>query len=220
MGSVEDKGKRQRLSRERVLDAAIAIARAESISGVSMPSVSRSLGTTPMSLYRHVGSKEQLLLGMLARATAMIEAPVPQNDPVEEVMSVFLAVRAMLRTDPWTVQYFLRGYRGSKPVRALTSRSLVALEDLGLAKGDAWHAHQALLRYTYGEVLATGETATPDGLNFEASDEAPTTDDETIHQFSEAANPASPDETYRETLRRYLHSVVSEVQVDGGAYKE
>ncbi|MGR3436195.1 MAG: TetR/AcrR family transcriptional regulator [Shimia sp.] len=201
---------RRRLSRERVLDAAIELARADGISGVSMPSVSRSLGTTPMSLYRHVENKDALVLGMLARVTAMIDVPPLRNDPVEEVVAVFEAIYDMLRRDPWTVQHFLQGYRGSEPVRSLGSRSLTALAGLGLERGDAWRAHQALLRYTYGEVLAAGASE-KGGLRYDDADDARTEADETIREFENAASADQSSERYRETLQRYLRSVLDEV---------
>lgn len=205
--------KRRRLSRERVLDAAIALARADGLAGVSMPSVSRSLGTTPMSLYRHVENKDALVLGMLARVTAMIEVPLLKNDPVEEVVAVFEAIYDMLRRDPWTVQHFLNGYGGSEPVRALVSRGLTALNGLGLEQSDAWRAHQALLRYTYGEVLAEVAPAT-DALRYDDVDGASTEADETIREFEDAAAVDQPSERYRETLQRYLRSVLDEVGSD------
>ena len=203
--------KRRRLSRERVLDAAIELARADGLAGVSMPSVSRSLGTTPMSLYRHVENKDALVLGMLGRVTAMVEIPPLRNDPVEEIMAVFEAVLDMLRRDPWTVEHFLRGYSGSEPVRALVSRSLTALNGLGLEQGDAWQAHQALLRYTYGEALAIQPLA-ENGLSYDTGDDAPTEADRTIREFEKAASVDDGGERYRETLQRYLRSVLNEVR--------
>lgn len=204
---------RRRLSRERVLDAAIDLARADGLAGVSMPSVSRSLGTTPMSLYRHVENKDALVLGMLGRVTAMVEIPPLRNDPVKEIMAVFEAVLDMLQRDPWTVEHFLRGYSGSEPVRALASRSLTALNSLGLEQGDAWQAHQALLRYTYGEALAIQASA-KDGLSYDNANNAATEADRTIRGFEEAASAEEAGKRYRETLQRYLRSVLNEVGSD------
>ena len=213
MQSIGPTKKRQRLSLERVLDAAIELARTGGLTGVSMPSVSRSLGTTPMSLYRYVANKDALVIGMLARATAMVDIPPLRNDPVEEVVAVFEAVHDMLRRDPWTVEHFLQGYGGSEPVRVLVSRSLTALNGLGLDRGDAWQAHQALLRYTYGEVLAT-EAAGKGGLRYDAINDAPTEADETIRAFEDAATVDQTGDRYRKTLQRYLRSALNEVGSD------
>ena len=207
------KRRRRLLSLDLILDTAIGLARSEGLSGVSMPSVSRSLGTTPMSLYKHVGNKEALVLQMLDRATSMVDVPSRQDDPAEEVMIVFEAVHGMLRRDPWTVEHFLKGYGGAEPVRELISRSLMALNGLGLERGEAWQAHQALLRYTYGEALAA-EASAKGGLRYGDVDDAPTEADETIREFENAAPAEQPDERYRETLQRYLRSVIDEVGSD------
>ena len=203
--------KRQRLSRERVLDAAIEIARMDGTPSVSMPRVSQALGTTPMSLYRYVENREALVRGMLDRATAMLESPALHNDPVEEITAVFEAVYQLLRRETWTVHHFIEGYEGAAEVRSLVKRSLVALEALGLDRGGAWEAHRALLHYTYGDVLATGAIR-DSRLRYADGIDPPTEDDAIIREFSEA--PAENDHIalYRTTLRRYLSAILGEFE--------
>ena len=214
MESVAPKKRRHRLlSLDLILDTAIRLARNDGLAGVSMPSVSRSLGTTPMSLYKHVENKEALVLQMLDRATSMVDVPSRQDAPVEEVMVVFEAVHDMLRRDPWTIEHFLKGYSGGETVRELVSRSLTALNGLGLERGEAWQAHQALLRYTYGEALAA-EASAKGGLRYDSVVDVPTEADETIREFENAASADKADSRYRETLQRYLRSVLDEVDSD------
>ena len=211
MESVAPKKRRHRLlSLDLILDTAIGLARANGLAGVSMPSVSRSLGTTPMSLYKHVENKEALVRQMLDRATGMVNSPARQDDPAEEVMTAFEAVHEMLRRDPWTVEHFLTGYRGAEPVRELVSRSLTALNGLGLERSDAWQAYQALLRYTYGEALAAAASV-QGSLRYDDIDDGPTEADETIREFKEAVPAGQSGERYRETLHRYLRSILAEV---------
>lgn len=61
---------RPRLSRDLILAAAIAIADAEGIDAVSMRRVGQALGVEAMSLYRHVGNKDDLLDGMVDEVIA------------------------------------------------------------------------------------------------------------------------------------------------------
>lgn len=56
-----------RLSRDAVIDAALALADRDGLEAVSMRAVAAHLGTAPMSLYRHVRNKSQLLDLMFAR---------------------------------------------------------------------------------------------------------------------------------------------------------
>jgi AcrR family transcriptional regulator len=73
------RGPKPRLSREAVVRAAIDVADAEGIEAVSMQRVAKELGYTTMSLYRHVDSKEDMLVLMLD--TAMDgDPPGPRED--------------------------------------------------------------------------------------------------------------------------------------------
>ena len=53
------------LSRERILDAAVAIADAEGLAAVTMRGVAQQLDCEAMSLYYHVKDKAQLVAGLV-----------------------------------------------------------------------------------------------------------------------------------------------------------
>jgi AcrR family transcriptional regulator len=55
---------RDRLTRERVLAAAMAVADADGLPAVTMRRVAADLGVEAMSLYHHVPSKDGLLDGL------------------------------------------------------------------------------------------------------------------------------------------------------------
>ncbi len=58
------RGPKRELSIERIVDAALDLADAGGLAAVSMASVAASLGFTPMSLYRYVSAKDDLVLLM------------------------------------------------------------------------------------------------------------------------------------------------------------
>jgi AcrR family transcriptional regulator len=62
---------------ERIVAAAVEIADAEGLANLSMARVAESLGTTAMSLYRHVRNKDELLQVMTDVAAAMNPPPAP-----------------------------------------------------------------------------------------------------------------------------------------------
>ncbi|WP_306366957.1 TetR/AcrR family transcriptional regulator [Nocardiopsis sp. CC223A] len=98
------RGPKPRLSREAVVRAAIGVADAEGIEAVSMQRVARELGYTTMSLYRHVDSKEDMLVLMLDTATDGVP-PAPREDGdwragLEEWCNGALE---MHRAHPWSV---------------------------------------------------------------------------------------------------------------------
>src|SRR6478752_614939 len=63
------RGPKREMSVERIVEAAVEIADAEGLGAVSLAAVAASLGYTPMSLYRYVSAKEDLVLLMQEEAT-------------------------------------------------------------------------------------------------------------------------------------------------------
>jgi AcrR family transcriptional regulator len=76
------RGPKPSLSLEKILGAALEIADAEGLGPLSMARVAEKLGTTAMSLYRHVRNKDELLQLMIDAAAAVDPppAPVPGRD--------------------------------------------------------------------------------------------------------------------------------------------
>ena len=66
---------RERLTRRRVLDAALAILDAEGLAALTMRRLGAELGVEAMSLYRHVPNKEALLDGIVELIVLEIDVP-------------------------------------------------------------------------------------------------------------------------------------------------
>ena len=60
------------LSRERVLDAAMAIVEADGVAGLSMRSLAAKLGVAVTAIYWHVGNKDELLAALVERIGAEV----------------------------------------------------------------------------------------------------------------------------------------------------
>ena len=102
-----EEGAREGLSLGRIVAAALALGDAEGLAAVSMSRVAKALGFTPMSLYRHVGSKEELLLHMQDRAVGPpppgLDPPPGQDWRTGLELWAWHTVAAM-RAHPWIVQ--------------------------------------------------------------------------------------------------------------------
>jgi DNA-binding transcriptional regulator YhcF (GntR family)/AcrR family transcriptional regulator len=72
-----DSAPKQALSRDHVLRTAIAIADAEGLAAVSMRRLAAGLGVGPMSLYRHVAHKDELVTQMVDEVFGEPELPTP-----------------------------------------------------------------------------------------------------------------------------------------------
>ena len=65
------RGPKREMSVEKIVDAAVELADAEGLGAVSMAAVAAKLGYTPMSLYRYVSAKDDLVLLMQESATGV-----------------------------------------------------------------------------------------------------------------------------------------------------
>lgn len=93
--------RRERLNRDRVLQAAVELADREGLEAVSMRALADALDVVPMALYKHVAGKEQLLDGMVDRVIAEIDAPAPGVGWRTALRARVLSARAMLTRHPW-----------------------------------------------------------------------------------------------------------------------
>ena len=97
-------GPKPALSLDGVVAAAIAIADAEGLAGVSMAKVAERLGFTTMSLYRYVRSKDDLLVLMAEAANSGV---VPVPDPHSWRIGIERWARGVFdvyRRHPWMLQ--------------------------------------------------------------------------------------------------------------------
>ena len=96
-------GRKPRVSREQVLDVALALADEDGLAAVTMASVGARLGVEAMSLYRHVRNKEEMLDGLVDRVFAEIEVPADARDWRDALRRRAISVREALRRHPWAI---------------------------------------------------------------------------------------------------------------------
>ena len=88
---------RRSLSRELIVDTAMALVDEEGLDGLSMRRLADRLGTGPASLYAHVSGRDELLMLLLERAAADIVIPDPEPERwQEQVREVAYSMRDAL----------------------------------------------------------------------------------------------------------------------------
>src|SRR3954465_14002727 len=92
---------RARLSRERVLRAAVALADAGGLEALTMRRLGEELGVEAMSLYKHVANKDDLLDGMVDLVFAEIELPSGDADWRTAMRARAVSARTALMRHPW-----------------------------------------------------------------------------------------------------------------------
>src|SRR3954452_13190010 len=84
-----------------IVAAGIAVADAEGLVALSMRRVAAELGAAPMSLYRHVRDKDQLLLQMMDAAISEVALPEPPANWREGLEIAARALWTGFRRHPW-----------------------------------------------------------------------------------------------------------------------
>jgi AcrR family transcriptional regulator len=89
--------------KQEILDAALAIADEKGLDGVSMRAVAERAGVTAMALYPHVGSKAELLDGMMGRLLAELLPPAGAGelDWRRRLRALAHAGRKLYHAHPW-----------------------------------------------------------------------------------------------------------------------
>ncbi|MEU8152806.1 TetR/AcrR family transcriptional regulator [Micromonospora sp. NPDC048986] len=91
-----------------VVAAAVGIADSDGLDGVTLPRVAKSLGFTSMSLYRHVGSKDELLT-LMADAALGPPPAIAAPDWREGLRRWASEHRAVLQRRPWLTRVPVAG---------------------------------------------------------------------------------------------------------------
>ncbi|MCK2218853.1 TetR/AcrR family transcriptional regulator C-terminal domain-containing protein [Actinomadura sp. ATCC 31491] len=147
--------RREPLNREKVLDAALALADAEGLDGLSMRRLAKTLGVEAMSLYNHVAGKADLLEGLVERVFAEVDPPDPGLPWHEQVRALALSMHQAFSRHPVvplalvTDQVNPTSLRAIRPLDTLVG----ALYGAGFDDVGAWRALNAVNGVVFGTLL-------------------------------------------------------------------
>lgn len=123
------RGPKREMSVEKIVEAAVELADAEGIGAVSMAAVAARLGFTPMSLYRYVTAKDDLLLLMQEEATGL---PPESHLEVEgwrgRLLALYEEQIVLYLRHPWMLSLPITGSPITPNSSAWLDAGLAALE--------------------------------------------------------------------------------------------
>ena len=150
------KGPRPALSLPRIVAAAVRVADTEGLDAVSMGRVAAELGAAPMSLYRHVSAKEELLRLMVDAAWGDSPGLLTPGETWRAGLSRWAwAMRASVRRHPWAVRIPISGLPIMPLEIAWFENALACMQGTGLT--EARKASVIMLLSGYVRNLATIE---------------------------------------------------------------
>jgi AcrR family transcriptional regulator len=141
------------LSRERVLRAALALADKGGIESLTMRKLGQELGVEAMSLYNHVGNKDDVLDGIVDLVFSEIALPSGPRDWKTEMRKRASSAHAALLRHPWAASLMQsRTKPGTATLRHHDS-VLGSLRGAGFTLVMAAHAVSVIDGYVYGFAL-------------------------------------------------------------------
>jgi AcrR family transcriptional regulator len=147
---------REPLSRDRVLDAAIALADERGLESVSMRALAQELGAGAMSLYNHVANRQDLVQAMVDRVIEEIELPENAPDWEAAVRACAVSAHEAFVRHPWACGPAMSG--GGAPTAASPRLSYIewllkTLREAGFSPEQAYDAYHALDSHILGFTL-------------------------------------------------------------------
>jgi len=142
--------RREPLTRERVIDAAVDVADREGLGAVTMRRLGQVLHVEAMSLYKHVADKEAVLAGIADRVAAEFTPPARDVPWRAAIRDSSIAAHAVLLRHPWAGP-LLESSPDPGPERLTYLDAVVGvLRDAGFPMIDVAHAFAALDSHLYG----------------------------------------------------------------------
>ncbi len=159
---------RKPLSRDRVLQAAVAVADEHGIDSLSMRKLGEVVGVEAMSLYNHVANKGDLLDGMIDVVFGEIEVPSPEGDWKAELRKRAVSTREVLGRHRWAIgEMEGRSNHGAANLR-VHDAVLGCLRAAGFSVEMTVHAYSVMDAYIYGFALQERDMSSETPADFAA----------------------------------------------------
>lgn len=143
----------ERLTKGRVLKAAVALADLNGIDSVTMRRLAEELGAGAMSLYYYVPNKDALLSGMVDLVFSEVELPSSEGDWKAALRRRAISTRDALRRHPWAVGRMEATTAPGPNDLRLHDAVLGCLRAAGFSVEMAVHAYSLQDAYIYGFAL-------------------------------------------------------------------
>lgn len=144
---------RVRLTRDRVLRAAIRIADKGGIESLSMRKLAHLLGVEAMSLYNHVANKEDVLDGIVDIVVAEIDVPTIGTDWKSAMRCRAISAHEVLLAHPWASMLIVSRVNVGPAMLRYIDATIGCLCKAGFSYAMADRAWNAIDNHIYGFTL-------------------------------------------------------------------
>lgn len=182
-----------KLSRERVVAAAMDIADRGGMEVLTIRALATELGTKPMSIYYYVDNKDALQAAMVEEVFGLIDDPDPSKPWKDAIRDRCVSAREVLGAHPWAIRLLETGDTPGPASLAHHEAVVACLIGAGMPIAVVAHAYAILDSFIYGFVVQES------GLPVQSADDA-----EVAASVSSAFDP----EAYPSLLRLTMEHVM------------
>jgi AcrR family transcriptional regulator len=172
---------RSPLSKERVIEAAVALAVRDGIESLSMRKLADELGAGAMSLYYYVPNKERLIDGMVDLVFGEIEPPSLELDWKTAMRRRALSTREVLNRHRWAVG-LMEGRMNPGP-HSIRIREAI----LGCLRRAGFSIEMTIQAYSVQDAYIYGFALQERSLPFESAEESTAVAQATTQDVSDIA---------------------------------
>jgi AcrR family transcriptional regulator len=170
------------LSKERVLQAAVALAARDGIEALTMRKLANELGAGAMSLYHYVPNKSELLDAMVDIVFSEIELPSTDVDWRTAMRRRAISTREALNRHRWAVGLMESSATPGPANLRVHDAVLGCLREAGFSIEQAIHAYSVQDAYIYGFALQEKN------IPFESAEQGAAVADAQVREFAELAD--------------------------------
>jgi AcrR family transcriptional regulator len=146
-------GRPPHLSRDAIVAAAQTVVERQGVDALTMRRVAEELGAAPMSLYRHVRGKDELLVLLLDELAAALPCPRMPQQPRERVLAACRHMRNGLAEHPWIVDVLAGGDLIAPSILWLMEEIVAGFVAGGLSPAAAADGYRVIWQFTVGDLV-------------------------------------------------------------------
>ena len=147
------RGRPPTIDREAVLDAAISLLDGEGVEALTMRRLAGELGVSAMAPYRHLSSKDELLMVLVDRLAARLIYPPRPTDPKGAMLVLWSTIYDSLAEHPWVPEMLARRQMMAPSALGAIEEIHTALGNAGLSIEAAVRAYRLMWNFTLGSLV-------------------------------------------------------------------
>lgn len=144
-----------KLDRQQIVNAALAMIAADGESGLAMRPLAARLGVTPMALYRYFADRDALLLALVERVSEDIDFPDPAGTPADRAVDLAICLHDFFVQHPWMIRLISTGRLASPAGFFFPEGFLSCAFDAGLNESAAFCFYRTMFATVLGQAMIT-----------------------------------------------------------------